>query len=509
MRSIPPKLPATGPAREALREKGQFWTPDWIAQAMVGYVLQGGSEHIFDPAVGAGAFFKAAKEIGWRSGKRVELLGTEVDPAALRQAKQNGLVPGDLAHVQMRDFALDPPARQFHAIVGNPPYIRHHRLSAEMKARLRTYGAHLIGVALDGRAGLHIYFLLRALQLLEEGGRLAFIMPADTCEGIFATPLWEWITRRYRLDAVVTFSPEASPFPRVDTNPLILLLRKAEPAPDFLWVRCGVAQTLQLQAWMLSDCREAPGDDLRVYQRSLREGLTTGLSRHPGDGLPSEVVLSHFAKIMRGIATGANDFFFLTRAQAAALEIPNDLLRLAVGRTRDVESDEITEHTMHKLEADGRPTLLLSLDGRRLDDFPTRVREYLVRGERQGLPAKPLISQRRPWYKMEVRAAPPFLFAYLGRRNARFIRNTAGVLPLTGFLCVYPLQNDPVLLEKLWRVLNHPDTIANLALVGKSYGAGAIKVEPRALEQLPLPASALAAAGLQPSIQYEQASLFL
>jgi hypothetical protein len=110
---------------------------------------------------------------------------------------------------------------------------------------------------------------------------------------------------------------------------------------------------------------------------------------------------------------------------------------------------------------------------------------------------------------MEVRAAPPFLFAYLGRRNARFIRNTAGVLPLTGFLCVYPLQNDPVLLEKLWRVLNHPDTIANLALVGKSYGAGAIKVEPRALEQLPLPASALAAAGLQPSIQYEQASLFL
>jgi hypothetical protein len=89
---------------------------------------------------------------------------------------------------------------------------------------------------------------------------------------------------------------------------------------------------------------------------------------------------------------------------------------------------------------------------------------------------------------MEQRAAPPFLFAYLGRRNARFIRNEAGVIPLTVFLCVYPHSNDPSFIENLWQVLQHPDTVANLRLVGKSYGAGAIKVEPRALERLPLPA---------------------
>ncbi len=34
------RLPATGPQREALRQKGQFWTLDWVAQAMVSYVLQ-------------------------------------------------------------------------------------------------------------------------------------------------------------------------------------------------------------------------------------------------------------------------------------------------------------------------------------------------------------------------------------------------------------------------------------------------------------------------------------
>ena len=98
---------------------------------------------------------------------------------------------------------------------------------------------------------------------------------------------------------------------------------------------------------------------------------------------------------------------------------------------------------------------------------------------------------------MERRRVPPFLFAYLGRRNVRFIRNAAGVLPLTGFLCLYPHSEDPETLARLWRLLQHPATTANLARVGKSYGDGAIKVEPRALESLPLSAAIVAELGLE------------
>jgi hypothetical protein len=199
---------------------------------------------------------------------------------------------------------------------------------------------------------------------------------------------------------------------------------------------------------------------------------------------------------MRGIATGANEFFFLTAEQAQALGIPGDFLIPAVGRTRDVTTDEITSATIYELEQKGRPTLLFTPDGRPLDSFPPAVRDYLEQGEALNLHRRTLIATRRPWYKMETRPAPPFLFAYLGRRNARFIRNTAKVIPLTGFLCVYPRCRDAVDVEKLWHVLRHPDTAANLRLVGKSYGSGAIKVEPRALERLPIPAHVLAEAGL-------------
>lgn len=234
--------------------------------------------------------------------------------------------------------------------------------------------------------------------------------------------------------------------------------------------------------------REAAGRDLRVIARDLAEALTTGLSREPLDRPNGRYVLGDFVKVMRGIATGANDFFFMTVERARELQIPDAYFVRAVGRTRDIPGDQVTLETLEMLQRKGRPTLLLSLGGEDKEAFPNAVRRYLEEGEKAGLPRRPLLAQRKPWYKMEVRVPPPFLFAYLGRRHSRFIRNIAHVVPLTGFLCVYPRYSaGEEYLEHLWRILSHPDTAANLAKIGKSYGDGAIKVEPRVLERLPLP----------------------
>jgi len=89
------------------------------------------------------------------------------------------------------------------------------------------------------------------------------------------------------------------------------------------------------------------------------------------------------------------------------------------------------------------------------------------------------------------------LFAYLGRQNVRFIKNEAGVLPLTAFLCVYPKCNGQEYTNSLWKALNHPDTLANLHLVGKSYGSGAIKVEPGNLGKLLIPKHVVEKFGLE------------
>jgi len=502
------RLPPGGPAREALRQKGQFWTPAWVAGAMAAYVLRGGRDAVFDPAVGAGALLGAAKTVAREIGRRISLSGTELDAETLGGAVNEGLSPEDLEHVEVRDFVFNPPAGPFGAVIANPPYIRHHRLPAPVKAKLAALGTETMGRRLDGRAGLHVYFLLRALQLLAREGRLAFIMPADTCEGVFSSALWHWITARYRLEAVVTFAPDASPFPGVDTNPVIFMIRNCEPRPSLFWARCTEAQTNELKEWVLSGFTRAPRRGMEVHERLVSEGLRVGLSRPPLEESRSGPPLGRFARVLRGIATGANGFFVLTRKEAAALRIPREFLLRAIGRTRDVAGDQVTPQMLRELESRGRPTLLFSPDGRPLDEFPAPVQDYLRLGEAIGVHKRPLIATRSPWYRMEVREPPPILFAYLGRRNARFIRNLARVVPLTGFLCVYPRPADPRFLEALWLALSDPETIGNLLFVGKSYGAGAIKVEPRALETLPIPASVASKVGLPVGEEAEQISLF-
>lgn len=500
------KLPASGAAREALREKGQFWTPDWVAKAMVHYSLGGGSNTVFDPAVGEGAFFRAVKVVANDLGREIDLRGTEIDAMVLKRAELNGLTAADLSAVRIADFLRDtigtrvvtsevrsgvPPEERVSAIVANPPYIRHHRIPPETKALLREYGRALTGTALDGRAGYHIYFLLCALTRLAPDGRLAFIMPADTAEGVFSAPLWRWITRTYRLEAVIAFAPAATPFPGVDTNAVVFMIRNAAPEPDFSWIRCLVPETDDLIRCVHASFRlESP--TLEVHRRTIAEGLATGLSRPPQQPHKG-AILADYARVMRGIATGDNDFFFMTRARATDLGIPDEFLLPAIGRTRDLigDGDEVTTETLQELESAGRPNLLFAPDGRALRDFPDAVREYLEEGKSRGVAGRILIMQRNPWYKMEVRKPPAFLFAYLGRRSARFIRNRAGVVPLTGFLCVYPKHDDPEFVERLASVLADPRTVANLARVGKSYGDGAIKVEPRSLDRLPLPLPAM------------------
>jgi len=481
---------------ETLRAKGQFWTPNWIAESMVSYLFAGGKKTVFDPCVGAGAFFQAARNVSNSLQKEIVLEGTETDPNALREAIRNGVSRKDIFKVEIRDFLLDSPQKKFEGIVANPPYIRHHRISMEVKEKLRSYALRMVGERIDGRAGYHVYFLMKGLELMDDNGRLVFILPADICEGKFAPILWRWITENYCLDAVITFSREATPFPNQDTNPLIVMIRKAAPKPSFIWAQCKKSGTDELTRWILSGFKLAPKNDIVIHERTVEEALRTGLSRTPQKEIQEGRPLKDFAKVTRGIATGANSFFFLTREKARTLGIPNDFLLPAIGKTRDVEGTEITEQTLEKIVLKGAPTLLLSLDGKDMRDFPLVVRAYLKKGEEEGVHKKILISTRKPWYKMEVREVPPFLFSYLGRKNTRFLRNLAGVVPLTGFLCIYPHKHSQEHIYKLEKALNHPKTLDNLKLVGKTYGGGAIKVEPRGLDMLILPLSVLHEVGL-------------
>jgi hypothetical protein len=471
------KLPIKWDEREILRGKGQFWTPSWVANAMISYATTD-TDLVFDPATGRGAFYEALKNA---NKPKISFYGTDIDEEVLA----DGVYNQTNCFVEKRDFIKNPPQRKFKAIVGNPPYIRHHRIDEKTKEILKKLSLNITGDTIDGRAGYHIYFLIQALSLLAQDGKLAFIMPADTCEGKFAKKLWKWISEKFCIECVITFDEKATPFPNVDTNAIVFLIKNSKPAKTLHWVRANEAYSTDLLNFISSNFEKQKFPTLDIINRQLKEGIATGFSRPEQNHNSFKFYLNDFATVMRGIATGSNEFFFLTATQVKEIGISEAFLKRAIGRTKDVTESVLTPEDVYRLEMQNRPTYLLSINGS--DELPKAINNYLKIGEEMGLPNRALIQQRKPWYKMEKREVPPLLFAYLGRRNTRFIKNDAGVLPLTGFLCVYPICNDKGFVEKLWQALNHPDTLKNLKLVGKSYGSGAIKVEPGNLNNLPIP----------------------
>lgn len=474
------RLPRSGDARRALQASGQFWTPAWVAEAMAAYVLGYHPDVVFDPAVGAGAFFRACRRLGYAG----QFSGYENDVSALEQARAAGLNDKDLRDVQVRDF-FDGETRQYPAIVSNPPYLRHHRIPPALKLRLQAHARTRHGLEIDGRAGLHVHFLLHCLERLAPGGRLVFLLPADTCEGVFAGKLWTWVARNFCLHTVVTFAPDAAPFPSVDTNAMIVAVEHAPARASLTWARMRKADGTALHELLKTGTATHLHAD--VCERELSEALETGLTRPARRRDAEELRLGDVARVMRGIATGANEFFFLTRRQISEHGLKASWFRRAVGRTRDCPVEVLDPERLQELENAGRPTWLLDLPDEPVGKLPDAARKYLRKGVRLAIPERALIRMRKHWYRMEQRKPPPLLFAYLGRRSCRFILNRAGALPLTGFLCVYPRAESGLTLESLWRLLNEPETLEGLALVGKTYGSGAIKVEPRALERLPLP----------------------
>jgi adenine-specific DNA-methyltransferase len=481
------------PSVSDIRTKGQVWTPRWVADAMATYLKSALPGTVLDPAVGPGVLLAAVRDA---STQRCRTQGFEIDEDVLSDRHSLlGFARTDIDELNLGSFLEAPTVSNADAVIANPPYLRHHSIPPALKKKCKEFADRELGVKIDARAGLHVYFLIKALSHLNVNGRLAFIVPADTFEGVFAENLWNGIAAKYSVDAILTFSKVAAAFPGVDTNATIVFISRREPTPNLLWMQWNGVPDQSLsrrlrQVFDDLDLTQTP--DLQIEQVRLADAIKRGLSRDQTVSEVDGVPFVQIASVVRGIATGDNSFFLMTRNQIQERDLSEDFFVRTVARVRDVPSEVLTLDDLEALDLSGRPTFLLSIS--KTTEITEPLKRYLAIGESTGISGRALVQARSSWYLMERRAPVPILFCYLGRRNQRFILTKCDVQPTTGFLCVYPAQ--AIHPAKLQMALNHPSTIRELSRVGKSYGDGALKVEPGGLRKLIVPHEALATAGL-------------
>jgi hypothetical protein len=483
--------------QEERRRLGEFYTPKPIAEFMVAWAVRDASSSVLDPGVGSGTFLVEAVQRLRSMGveQPVErVVGVDVNPLAVLMATLNLLrvEPGSRPRVLLADFFDLSPLTlgYFSSVVCNPPYTRHHELSPEYKERIARVVESETGLRVSRLSSLYLHFFLHASTFLSEGGRLAFITPSEWMEASYGYPLRLLLKRSLRLRAILLFREDALAFPGVLTRACITLAERGKPA--------GRALLLELGEWppteaLLEAVEGAAEGDLGwgrakpVDPELLDPGSSWTTLPESGWAPPRGMVaLGELAEVVRGIATGANEFFLLSEDETRRYRIEREFLRPAVPSARALAKLGLLifrQEDWNLLRAKGEKVYLFWCRRRREELGGTKALEYIRMGEEKGYHTRYLTRHRREWWWLEQREPPDAFLIYMFRRGLRAVLNEAKALAPNTLHCVYFRQK-----EHAKAVLAYLNSSTALELAQhRVYGGGLRKLEPGEAEKIPVP----------------------
>jgi adenine-specific DNA-methyltransferase len=468
---------------------GQFATPTQLARDVIAFGLSLLPESVpvrfLDPAIGTGSFYSALSS----AGRRVESAqGYEIDPHYGKPAqelwKETGL------DIQLSDFTLKiPPSdndRRATLLICNPPYVRHHHLDGEAKARLQVAARASAKLSLSGLAGLYCYFMALAHSWMADDGIAGWLIPSEFMDVNYGRALKAYLLRDVTLLRIHRFDPNDVQFDDALVSSAVVWFKKQPPR-----VGNRVEFTFGGTLMQPSLSKRVSNDDL------AQTGKWTRFPKQDIEVAHTGYRLGDLFSIKRGLATGDNKFFILDEAEVERLKLPRRFLRPILPSTRHIKSDEIAG------DGAGVPLLekrLFLIDCDRpqeeIEQEEPALWSYLQTGLER-VSSGYLCRSRRYWYSQERRPAAPIICTYIGRSDHarppfRFLLNNSNATATNVYLMLYPtpilarqLARDAGLLRRIWEALN---AISRETLLGNGrvYGGGMHKLEPKELSNVPV-----------------------
>ncbi len=470
------------------RAHGQFFTPFDVAAFMCQWCSSGGSRSLYDPAFGLGAFYFAAQSIL----PSISFAGTDVDAKILEYF--NRYAPKTNFLSLCRGNYLAEWGQNHEAIVCNPPYMRFQNFT-DRREIFASFEKQL-QIKLSGYTNIASAFLIKSLSELTPDGRLAYIMPLEFLNTGYGTVVKKRLLRQGLLKALIKLEPEREIFPDATTSVGIVLLSND-----------GVIEPVRF--YTVTNLRDLPDilstTPKRVVNVADLEPSEKWLKFFE-DGLPSFsshnfVSVDYYGGFCRGIATGANEFFAISRSRAAELGIPPSYLLPCITKSAQVKTSVFTDSDFCELERANSNVFLLNVNG----EPSEAIQKYLRYGEEMGYHLRYLTKNRTPWYKLERRAPAPLLFGVFSREKFKVIRNLSSSVNLTCYHCFYPNLFGQEYYDALFLYFQSKAARRILSISMRHYGDGLEKFEPndlnRALAPSPNWFSRLSATELKKAIE--------
>lgn len=485
-----PPVPRGRDGAATRKARGAFFTPEEIARFITRWAVRDPDDTVMEPSAGDAAFLVEAvrrlRQLRGSANDPPVVHGVEIHGASAGSARSRVTAAGGSPEITVDDFFLVDPRPVHSVVIGNPPYIRYQDFTGESRARARA-AALRAGVALSALASSWAAFTVHSALFLRPGGRMGLVLPAELLSVNYAAPVRRFLFESFGTVELVLFSEQV--FPEAETDVVLLLADGfgEGPAGHARIFEAADAAALEglggSQTW-------TPIDPAAKWTGLLVEpAAAEPLTQLRASGRFTD--LESWGDTTLGMVTGNNRYFTLSPARVRELGLTRrDLIRLCPPGSTHLRGLELSRDMMTRLGRDGQATWLFAPS----DDPSPAARDYIETGHRAGVDQAYKCRVRSPWYRVPVLRPADLLLTCMNADSPRLTTNTAGVHHLNSVHGVYLTQatRDPGR-ELLPLASLNSATRLSAELVGRSYGGGILKLEPREADVWAVPSAELIA----------------
>jgi SAM-dependent methyltransferase len=441
---------------------GATLTPNWLIDLQLDQIANKcNPARVIDAGAGTGRYALSAA----RRWPHAMVIAVEKDPALADAIRINGRASGLKIDVRCDDYlSLDlPEVGGATAFIGNPPYVRHHDISAEDKVWYSREMSRL-GLPHSQLAGLHTYFYLKSYLLSQRGDVGSFVSAAEWLDTNYGRAMRELFCRMGG-DKLIRVNPSQRVFPDALTTSVIGVWAIGNE---------GGVEFTDLEARTVQPRIEIARD--KLLQREKWPGFGRVFPKEP----ETRSVLGEYFRISRGQVTGCNHLWIATDETERL--IPERYLFPCVTDAKEIIDVNGVLRDGTKL----RRVIDLPSD---LCDLTTAERKkvdlFLETATHSGASDSYIAKHRKPWWRVGLKPPPPIVMTYMGRRPPVFARNACEARIINIAHALVPLRPMSIRAQdKLVAWLN--ENVCTT--LGRTYCDGLVKFEPGEAMRIPIPA---------------------
>lgn len=461
--------------------RGAYYTPLQLANAMVSLVASDNIKSVLEPSCGDGVFLDSLAALG-KINDIPDITAVEIESDEAEKVRNNfkdnknvSVLNEDFLDFYQRVYGKET----YNLILGNPPYIRYQYLTEEQREiQSNILTSH--GMKSNKLINAWVAFLVACVQLLSDNGKIAFVIPAEILQVVYAEDLRLFLSNQLSKITLLTF--EQLVFPDIEQEILVFIGEKGKEEKGIRIIELNNLEDfdkLDLNSngfQKLKHVKEkwtkyfVSAEEIKIIQ-SIREDKRF-------------TKFSDLALINVGITTGNNAYFSVDKETTEKYELSSVTLPL-IGRSSHAHGIYFTDKDWKENTESDKKAMLISFPDTPYEEYPDKHKDYIKFGEDSEQNKGYKCSIRDRWYIVPSVWIPDAFFLRRNNLYPKFVLNRCNAVSTD---TMHRIKfNDGVNAENVLLSYYNSISFAFTEICGRSYGGGVLEILPGEVGDIMLP----------------------